>query len=139
MKWSVYTVFILAMILASSQSGAVELTVEQQVDQIREACAGDGDFAAAIAGCLEQKDHEIGQELEQIYKRLVKELPRLDVTTLRETQRAWLKYQDQICRARERRNRMEGPSFARSALASCSIETTLHRINELRLLRGDIR
>jgi len=114
------------------QSKAARDTVGPRIERIDKAC-GELGIAAPVAGCIFSWEEKYGFELEQLYKRLLKE-KRTDVAILRRSQRAWLQYQKRTCFSHELKAADEGPGVASLASARCLLGTTLRRIEKLRAM-----
>lgn len=124
---------IVAGLVAPVQAYAADDAAAQQVERMYDGCRAENGAAGSVVACMERKDKETGQGLEDVYKRLVNGLPPSQVPTLRQSERDWLRYQDQTCKL-EKRGAADGSNAARIAWAGCSIRTTLQRTAELREL-----
>jgi uncharacterized protein YecT (DUF1311 family) len=107
------------------------IDVEGTVAKAYKDCAEKWGFAGPIATCVAEKEHEYGDRLARAYRQALYAAG-TNKLLLRESQRAWLKFQQADCGFQEQMSAPDGPSFARSALASCNLQTTLQRLNELK-------
>jgi len=124
----------LTVVLAPVRSKAADDSANQRFEQVLTDCTPEeGEMASVIATCVMEKEKEYGNELERLYKRLLKgAAPK--VAVLRRQQRNWLKYQKQHCDSFYYLHENEGWGPPRLSSARCLLRTTLQRIEELRCL-----
>jgi len=123
----------LTIVLVPVRSKAAGDEISHRIDQIYTDCAKEWEAASPIATCILEREKEYGNELERLYKRLLKG-PAPNVAILRRQQRNWLKYQKQHCDTYYDLQADEGQGFARLSSAKCLLRTTLQRVEELREL-----
>jgi uncharacterized protein YecT (DUF1311 family) len=127
-------VLTLTIVLAPVQSKADDDGANQRFERAHKDCTSeDGLTAGMVGGCLLDKEKEYGKELERLYQRALRD-DTINAEILRDSQRSWLNYQKQTCKAYER-NEVGG--VARLLSATCLLRTTLQRIDEFRDLLGD--
>jgi uncharacterized protein YecT (DUF1311 family) len=123
---------IAALFLATGTAHATdELNADELAHKLYAECKEQGLFLGAVGGCLLEKEEAFGKELEQVYKKALMLAGKND-TLLRESQRSWLKYQENFCKLHEVLSRQEGFGYGRQAKGACLLYTTLQRLWELR-------
>src|SRR5215471_13161046 len=109
---------IAALFLATGTAHATdELNANELADKLYKECTEQGMFPGSIGGCLLEKEEVFGKELEQVYKKALMLAGKND-TLLRESQRSWLKYQENDCKLYEILSKQESKGYGRQAKAS---------------------
>lgn len=117
MKFSVCLYTFLFLTSAGFPTGTT--SAEPAVEEIHRRCGEQWGVPGAIASCLLEEERRYGIELERAYRELINEQGDAHAAVLRESQRAWLKYQENNCRFYEL-SRLKGPvSLGRRLLDAC--------------------
>lgn len=103
-----------------------ETTPRQIFETIYDECGNKWGFPGAIATCLLENDKTYGGSLTVVYNLLLERETTERANALRESQRAWLKYQKKKC---EYASAIAAPygSWAPLAKSSCLLKSTLER------------
>jgi uncharacterized protein YecT (DUF1311 family) len=100
---------------------------------IYERCGEKWGFPGGIAACLTDEEQVAGMRLGHAYDNALRILAPKPRAALRESQRSWLKYQENYCAILESLPSItrEGPTFGKLAKAGCLLRTTLTRLDEV--------
>ena len=135
--WLVLAFLLIALTPSVAAENATSNSKKQnpaeQTEQIYHECGERWGFPNAIADCVSEQVSKVGAELEAVYKRGLKDAG-ASAFLLRDSQRAWLRYQQMTCKYTELHNMREGRGVARALAARCSLLTTLRRLEDLRSL-----
>lgn len=120
-------------ILIGCASAHAGQDAERQANDIAEACSKTWEAATPTSACILEAEAKLGKSLESTYEKIVRPGD-ARAQKIRESQRAWLKYQVTSCELEAQRAKDDGPGFVSLTRANCLLLTTLKRVDELKAL-----
>ena len=121
------------LVLISGSPAFAGADYERLAITIGEACSKAWEAAAPTSACIMEAEAKYGKSLEYYYE-VVVQPGDAKALKIRESQRAWLKFQETSCELEAQRSTADGPSFVSLTQANCLLLTTLKRIDELKAL-----